>query len=512
MARASLTDSEVASISQLYADTSWIVRRVESVSVLDDTFLERVTSFTIDASAVHGLVHRKRKRGEQSTAYYVPLSLLPKGLLLDFDVRAEDGCALPLAGRAVDSMASARILAKHARPAGPVPRSAKLALFRLAYDFPPTMTSPVPKEVFLRLDSDARSLLNGQGLAWWNRAVRIDAFCSGVIEFGTNFLALVPLRLEHGPQVVVKMRRLEEQSKSVLPHLQRQTPWWRNRPGRSLLVPVHEIGRAKSEHIKLTAPSGTFFSDPMCLPLLGGHITYLQRSAGNRVTIYTTSHQRGNYWVLLTLWPIRTGFTRPAAYLTGYGAAVLWLGAVTDYLSSKWWPGSVSFLWTLRSHSEAVVTLLVVLPSILIAYIVREGEHETRNRLLKFWRELALASLVPLWGSSITSLLSPRLIRLRHLWPVWGSMAILDTIVFLLIMLQWYRLWLAGRRAARLARRNIGVDATVILPPTQQPRKWLRMLLDAPRGLLVALRVNVRQDVRSRTRREGTPDSRPKTA
>jgi hypothetical protein len=95
-ARAHLTDEGIELIQ------AYVVRRVETIDIESRTVLNRRTSVTID-------VDRPQEHLKNYAIDVLPVAVLPKGLIYDFDISGSSG-TLALAGRDLDSILARDIL------------------------------------------------------------------------------------------------------------------------------------------------------------------------------------------------------------------------------------------------------------------------------------------------------------------------------------------------------------------------------------------------------------------
>jgi hypothetical protein len=113
-----------------------------------------------------------------------------------------------------------------------------------------------------------------------------------------------------------------------------------------------------------------------------------------RVAIYTSdfyeSARSGSFWLAFTLRPKRSGFLRPAqaAVLTAF--LLLLGGALSEALGGRLATAEVG-------SADAAIAVLLVVPSVISAYLANRGEHELLSELLRLPRlGVALASFTTL--------------------------------------------------------------------------------------------------------------------
>ncbi|CAB4735097.1 unannotated protein [freshwater metagenome] len=451
-------------IRDLLEDPDWVIRRVETVTILSTSLRERRVSVDIDVTEVS---RRARECGlDVEQPVCVPVSLLPKGLIFDFDARGNGGEPVSLANRAVDSEVAALLVVESAVHADPSldepPTSIGEILFMVTHSFPDEdlikgLGGADGTRVLENLSDYFGIPVDASDQSWWLQAWQQPQFSRDLRHFADHFVSLVLLDLQ-GSSQILKLRRLEQGSDSSRVLAGDQVD-----PSDFSLA-AYDVGRAASDHLRVVAPPGTFFTDAWLVRLTPGVLTYSERTALDRLAFYTHGVEPGAHFVYAKLWPQRGGFMRPAKYLSGYGAAVLILGALAEWWSSERWDHTRGFLWQLSGVSDAAATLALTLPTILVAYIVRDGEHDVRSRLLARWRALALLSLVPLWCATITLLIDRENLLYWTLGVEWVALGLIALIIHAAIQIQDFRLRRAYRSLERASPRTRDTSVTTSAP------------------------------------------------
>ncbi len=143
--------------------------------------------------------------------------------------------------------------------------------------------------------------------------------------------------------------------------------------------PAVAVGRGGSVDV---AVAETLDSGPLTPQPSGSEFT--GRVTPERALVYTSGRQSSDlHQVIVGIRPTITGFRTPALIGTLLSALVLVGGAVGQ------WTGNV--LGKIVDHStDPAVAILIVIPSLIAAYVVREGEHEVRSKLLSVPRAVVM--------------------------------------------------------------------------------------------------------------------------
>jgi hypothetical protein len=380
----------------LLTDWTWVSRRVETIKLIGLDRRERQVSVDITVSEV------RRRAQSFGLADYpelpVPIALLPKGLFLDFDVRDSAGGSVSVFNREQDSRLAQRAMTTTlaAQPAlgySKLTADDKADLSRLLYEiahrFPDEddeqnlvdYGEPFEPPSFAAASSAARRT--------WNTMFAFDPLSGLVRDFAMNFAPIIWFPLD-GSLEIVKYRRVEHVpepkfraisgDKSSLPE-----------PSYPLSIHIPDVGRAAREHIRVVAPEGTFFGSSFLMPVRGAlRVSFLERLTRDRSVLYTTGLRPGDYYMLGLLYAELPGFFTPAALLAATTSAILLLGGGLQL-------APLHIIERFQAQTDAAVTILVLIPTIFVAFLIRDNEHPIRRLLLRKARvSTLLLTILPL--------------------------------------------------------------------------------------------------------------------
>lgn len=335
-----------------YTDT-WVHRRVEQIAFVDDRTVSRRVS--VD----YQLPRRYVGADLQQQRWYVPLALLRKGtLLVDFDLRDEEGRALPLVtsrkaheiGSAVLINAASTVLKKTGRSLG----------VELAQDL-----QRVPPCELEKAKEAVRRALEPRSANDDRRILRNDPLIEPLIrDLAENFLVLVPAEVT--TRSVVKFSFLQfirDRHQSPLIALGWQTLVFRlNMAGAAM---------ARSYHCEISAPERLELTQGRLSALTGKEVRYARRTRSRRRVHFQIDGVSSMSQCVLQvgLRASRRGLPWMSALLAVGISTLLTIGLV--------FLGAV-----LGSNDEAAPALLVAIPALLAAYLSAPGEHMLASRLL----------------------------------------------------------------------------------------------------------------------------------
>ncbi|WP_133177422.1 hypothetical protein [Mycobacteroides abscessus] len=372
-------------------------RRVETVEFISRVAIERCVSLDIDVTE---LVRRAEKAGFVSPKrVYFPLTLLRKVILTDLDVRDEDNGVLSVVTSDQDSHAAHALLLEAARKAGFDPAGFRDTIVQKLYEI--VFDSPSKAD---RIAIERGSRIGGIGISAWSvrRGVNLETadqklwnglfssryFVAHAAQLTVNYLPIVSVATDAPPSRVIKFRTVEPLTHP--PKLDNLRQRLGVSPG-LFQIAAPSVGRAQREHLQIVAPGGTFLvsstlavpPDPSrratgLAPQTAG-AKYKRRLTLERAILYSRETTPGPYLAYFGLKPSLQGFQAPAIIalvlnfiLLGFGAASQWLDGTLEKIAAE--------------KSESAVTLLLFVPTLAIAYIVREGEHDIRAHLLYYLR------------------------------------------------------------------------------------------------------------------------------
>ncbi|WP_156664811.1 hypothetical protein [Mycobacterium sp. 852002-51057_SCH5723018] len=426
----------------LISDPLWVRRRVETVELTSTVRFERRVSLDID---VIDLVARAEASGIHAPSkLFLPLTLFEKRLLIDFDVVDSTGKTLSLVTSDEDSHAALAVILATADSLGVDPSGFSAGMVAKLYDIVRNSPDPVDAAIIANASSvEQRQYVSGWNLRNASRAEEIawravfaqPNFAGRVAEFTTHYMPIVSIPAEPSPQVI-KYRTVESEL------ITDTSGWtWGERIGWDRVyfaVATPSIGRARREHVRIDAPRGVFAVSADVRTVTGeaeqGPLTpqtsgdtFLGRVTPERALVYTQGRtESGGHEVVVGFRPAVTGFRTPAVLGALFSALILLAGA-----AGQWVRG---FLGTIAEHSaEPAVALLIVIPSLLAAYLVREEEHEIRSKLLAIPRYFVGGTSVLTLIAAIAMIAQFSGHTLAYVWVVCGGLCFL-TLCFLAVV------------------------------------------------------------------------------
>lgn len=386
----------------LLSDPGWVRRRVETVEVINTVRFERAVSLDID---VDDLAKRATDSGVSDvTNLYVPIASFKKRLLIDFDVVDQDGQTMSLVTSDEDSHAALAMLLATAEGSGIDPSRLSSGALQKLHDIVRHPASTEDAAVIARASRSPGRLevpgwqlkpgynVTDADIKFWRETLFADAgFVSRIAEFTTQYMPIIGVRRDRTP-TVVKYRTIESEPAADFDKwtMAERLGWNEIYIG----IETPSIGRAQREHVRISSPGGVFAvsvdvavaetldSGPLTPQPSGSEFT--GRVTPERALVYTSGRQSSDlHQVIVGIRPTITGFRTPALIGTLLSALVLVGGAVGQ------WTGNV--LGKIVDHStDPAVAILIVIPSLIAAYVVREGEHEVRSKLLSVPRAVVM--------------------------------------------------------------------------------------------------------------------------
>lgn len=372
----------------LLREQGWIKRRVESVDLTGSDTIRRRVTFDLDMKLLRKYAADAglptEAAGTDAPVVYVPLAVLPKTLYLDLDVRDSRDNAVPLLTSDEDSRAAVGAVVAAAEIAGFNPGFVSDALVEHLFNIARAMPSDADiarMQSAVAAEPDAWHFSpEGPGDAQvhlWQQLMDNDDVADVVRDLTTRFMATIEVPLQ-GSTAVYKLAYTENLRTARRSFRKKLDGVWQAG------IEAPAIGTAGREHFRVSAPTGLTFSQVSLVkidsPLLPGNTRtadssfhYRQRLAPDRAHIYTHGLPVGNYLVAITMQPPRAGFIRQGRALLFASALLLAAGALVEWLSRR--------LDT--SAREAAVVLLLVIPSLLLAMLAREGEHQLVSEVLR---------------------------------------------------------------------------------------------------------------------------------
>lgn len=399
---------------------TWVHRRVETIELVSEATVRRRTSNDLSLSTFAPPPPPAGVPG--AATELVPLTLLAKRPLVGFDVRDESGAPLPVLTRAQNGRLAWELL---------------LAAAELDRGSPPPADVVVALRDLVVADADgastrlapAASPVGGDGPEVPASALYPLAASPLlgplVAELATNFLLVVPVPFEPGRRRVLALTYLEPLVRDR-DDLSAQLGW---RPS-SLVFDLAPLAFSSSYHVEVLAPVG--------LTIVGGRIEAAGGGDGGGRLVATAERLHAHLpgggsaetadpaRAVVEVAVARRGLLR-AGTLTAWGALALLvaLGAFADRVDD-------------RTHGPLAALLLLV-PTIAAAWLVRPGEHGLVASLL-FWGRAAILVV------SVVAMSAATTVVLAASSPVLAPLLVLHALVTLAPTLA---LTLALVRAAR---------------------------------------------------------------
>lgn len=406
---------------RVISNPEWLLRRVETVVLRDRSIQERFVSLDIDIDKLRA-AYSHRLTGDR---LLIPIGFIEKNLMLDFDLKDASDQRLSVATRLDNSKVSYQILLA--------------VLSRVARQ------AAVPQEVRTYLQ-EISSSESGDGaiaafdppvstpdIALWSGFLG-DSRVQAWLELLNKKFILIAVSSRVSGHTIVKYRRLESDPSTVHetdsedPFIDRE--WVRSVGKYSIILKPKpaSIGWSDSEHFRLQAPEGTFLGFALMLPdqleiqtRKKTDFGLRMRLSGARASVKTTSFvmdqqnemQSTGAIFYAGLLPRLHGFSNPLRLLLTMLSLALVLGAVGE---AAW--GFLSKISS--SDTSGAIALLVLLPTVMVAYLVRDNEHVLRSELLVPLRRLVLLSLVPLLVSIVTLFVDSQLLLTWTRSAIWG--------------------------------------------------------------------------------------------
>lgn len=425
------------------------MRRVETVTHLDAQRIERRTTLDIDCACLRDLA--RDAGGGNATTLLVPIALLPKGLLLDIDVRDKTGAVVPVSVSDRDSSAAtALMLARLAEIPGVDPAQLNPAIPQKLYD----IASAMPKDDEDDEDgaSDWSALTEAHGddvlvdlwridpsltvsdadVEQWRDLFEDGEFSGLVLTFSLQYMLMSTIDVRDNDVCTIKLRHVEvselDSNNTLAERLGLSAFYY--------LIDAPAVGRAAREHLRVVAPPGTFLQSVTLVDLsvdvesqykhlvpAFGAGRFQSRVTPERAVIYSKGLPEGSYSVMVALRPALGGFVRPAIF--SVGASLLLI------VGGLWEEASRGVLTSGRFSIEAAVAILLIFPSLSTAYIAGEGEHELLRRLLTYPRvTLALSAIATVLAAGVVVIDVSR--RATEIW--WLVAAVVNALVLTLLL------------------------------------------------------------------------------
>ncbi len=347
----------------------WVHRRVESITFLDENRIRRRVSvdFTLP-ELPRELLRTSRVRGQ--AAAYVPLTLLRKRTVVNFDLHDEDGRSLPLLSRRQNNAVGATMLCllAEATLGRSLPEDLEQDLRGIAMHAP-----DAAGEAFRSLGNPPSGCRSSDERA---RLVEEPRMMTLAQDLTNSFLLLVPIAADPEARRVIKFSYEERPGAEIDRSLWRSLPETMNWSDVPLLLPASSLGAAGSYHVEIEVPdeleiasvSGIDLRRALPLPSESTQSASQDYRGLRRVHLHYSGLPRFT-WGLIEL---RVGVAR-----SGLLAAALLSAVLTALLLSV----ASLRLEELREQAEVSSALLLAIPGVLSSYLLRPGEHPLVSKL-----------------------------------------------------------------------------------------------------------------------------------
>lgn len=433
------SEAELSKSVKLLLDGSWITRRIESIEVLDDAWIERRTSIQVSTDRIAQLLQLPL----DGRRIWIPIGVNRKEYYLKFDLMDAAGVSVPLAGREADSVFGQTVLCFLAdRADNKFKNTAKSLAYSMAGD---------PKSLLKLQENPTEEFTRITKLLAHHFCPMISLSLSGgeaVYKMMRVEAQELPQRIQQDASNKSQKKqdgsKKEQNDRATSTRLEGDTtktitPY----PSQALSVDFPYFGWAISEHVRISLPEGTFFSSLFFGSSMRSQNVTL--NALDRASIYGHEEPASpddieaspklrpardsarDYRLTAALMPKKQGSLRGTLVVTWYIVAILMAAGVFGLLHDCLISGSTgqhsdSNMFE-RLRGEPALTLGVVLPSVMVGYFYVATETRSRHQLLRKWRNLASWSLAPTLLFAIYILAAPKEILCSQ-WTSWISLGL----------------------------------------------------------------------------------------
>ncbi len=430
-----------AFVHSFLREAPWLRRRVETISFKDVDTVERRTTLDIGIAELKGALGDCPVFEDRPL---VPLVMLSKDLLINFDLTDRTGAVLPAIPREVDAFFGWSALASAAAevldvPMTNLPTALSSRLSRVAYDFPDGRDSPNDSTLH---SWAVPSGWSSEDQSAWQRLLTDDGFARLLRDFTFHFLLITQIPIESAIHVV-KFRYDE-----FLPYSEIEPLEKIGLQSTEMDVLAPAVGWARSYHLRVEAPSnlrltdvGLFRVRTIPAPAATSVEYYQAREGAEVMQVYTTSSVTPDDYVLaVSLRVPILGYLRAMWFTAILAALVLLLG----------WKEMDRLETAVQGQADAAIALLLVAPSLIAAYLVRPGEHAIASRLLRPVRYAVASSglLAYLAGGCLV-------LRMDNLDRIWAVLACLSVLPVAYISCVVWRTWREMKPAADSSGRTV---------------------------------------------------------
>jgi hypothetical protein len=340
----------------LVAPAAWIHRRVEAVEFVDDRLVRRRVSldFTVPTT-LGGLAI------DRTLLPFLPLTTLRKVPLRNFDLDGDDGVPLPVLTKAQNEVVIERSLAVLGEElvGKPLSDDVRRRLFRVV--------AGTPDEAQVELESwNGLTRQSGGDRAVWQALVADVPFMDYAQALAPNFVLLASADPMPGVRRIIKLAYDErpEPEVGLLKKVASSLGW---RPT-TFTFEASSVSFCASYHFEVAAPRDLEIGAArleLTDAATNADVTTPDPTPGYRAHLYTAGVAAGSKAnVVAEIYARRSGLIR-ASLFVGALAFLMLLGASfhLDRIASP-------------DQSQGATGLLLLVPTLLAAYIVRPGEHQ----------------------------------------------------------------------------------------------------------------------------------------
>lgn len=404
----------------LITDRSWIDRRIETVKLLDEGRYER--RVTLDISQTE-LRRRANEIGiAQSNILPVPFAFLEKTLLLDIDLCDGDQQRLPVLTSDQDSFAAQLLL---------------MALFE--------------DEMGRAAERDEAEMLYKLCRGFYHdtqdSASKLDILMDGLPPERSNLIRYAHYFRQHYP--VMTYVPVNSDGTYLLKYRLVESTYTRHKRtvAEALCVDatnyaVETVLDVPRQHLRVLAPPGTFFVTAHLYRdgSTGSPVGYLSRVTPDRAIAYVgeVDAVSGSGHIFgLSLRPRAAGAFTATLIFSLISVLVLTSGLVGEFLGRLLTERNTSGL-----EADPTVALILAVPSIGVAYILRGDEHALSGYIVSWLRTLLLSSAALTFVAALSIALNGWPWTVRVAWLV----ALFANLVSIIVN---FAAWISSRRALR---------------------------------------------------------------
>lgn len=380
----------------LMTENSWRKRRIETIQMDTSSVLSRRVTLDVDSAEIVALTGWSEASGDVQMR--IPLTLLPKALFLDFDLRDESGKAIPLDTSDVDSKLSTWALLSILEQSGvridDITERIFDTVFKIVRRLPSRADESLLKQEPI-LDKDGFPIFDwqlvGSNLSDPTVAASDEMKWAGWLRDNPRFVRLLrTMSLSFCPTLEIPIDSKTHIIKYRYTDTARRTKetfrqWLGSR--RVFHADLYAVRTAARTHTRIVAPDGLIVAGVQLLTNNKSEIRdpepYHYRILPQRAVIYTSALSEGEHTLYYSFRPSPTGLLRQVRYILLAMAVTALLGSIAHFTSSG-----------LTNYS---LVLALLLPGYLLALLWRQGESDVAGESLRrprFWVSISLASQV----------------------------------------------------------------------------------------------------------------------